>query len=175
MGRDWEPDARYCAESGKWIFWLGDRWETDRTKRHLTRTRKWMREREAAIISARPSQAKRAAELRDDRKIYAVDKLVTTNAELVCTSDQWDTDPMLLGGPRTIDAASITRRSRSLTLACARAGRGYKRDPSYASCSVACRGARTLPRSRLDVHPARHAAPSPAAHVPGCAGARQIA
>jgi putative DNA primase/helicase len=103
LGKDWEPDSRYCAEWGKWIFWHGDRWEVDRTKLHLTRTRAWMRAKENAILAARPSLHARARELRDDKKIYAVDKLATTNAELVCTSDQWDTDPMLLGGPRTID------------------------------------------------------------------------
>ena len=103
MGRDWEPHSRYCAEWGKWIFWHGDRWGADRTKLHLTRTRAWLRAKAAAIIQARPSMAKKAAALRDDAMIYAIDRLVTTNPELTCTSDDWDTDSMLLGGPMTVD------------------------------------------------------------------------
>jgi putative DNA primase/helicase len=78
----------------------------DRTKLHLTRTRAWMRDKAAAIAEARPSMAKKAAELRDDRTIYAIDKLATSNAELVTTSDRWDRDPMLLGGPQTVDLRS---------------------------------------------------------------------
>jgi hypothetical protein len=113
MGQDREPDSRYCAEWGKWIFWRGDRWEIDRTKSHLTRTRAWMRDEAAAIVEARPSMAKRAATLRDDKAIYAIDRLVTTNVELVCTSDDWDQDPMVLGGPQTVDLRTGAARDPS--------------------------------------------------------------
>jgi putative DNA primase/helicase len=103
MGRAWESDSRYCAEWGKWLFWHGDRWEVDRIKWHLTRTRAWMRAKEASIVASRPAMARKAAALRDDSAIYAIDRLVTSNAELATTADAWDTDPMLLGGPMTVN------------------------------------------------------------------------
>jgi putative DNA primase/helicase len=115
MGREWEPDSRYCAEWARWIFWHGDRWEMDRTKLHLTRTRAWMRAKAAALIEVSPRMAKKAAELRDDKTIYAIDRLVTSNAELACTADNWDQDPMLLGGPRTIDLRTGEDRDPSPT------------------------------------------------------------
>jgi putative DNA primase/helicase len=130
MGRDWEPDSRYCHEFGKWIFWHGDGWSIDRKQHYLTRCRDWMLARHAAVVEARPSMAQRAATLLDDKTIYAVAKLTATNKELACTSDDWDTGPMLLGGPMTVDLRTgEARDSRPLDYmlkrcSCAPAPRG---------------------------------------------------
>ena len=72
MGREWEPDSRFCAEWGKWIFWRNDRWEIDRTKHHLTRTRTWMRTKEGrSLVATRIAMRKQAGNVARRQEDYA--------------------------------------------------------------------------------------------------------
>jgi putative DNA primase/helicase len=103
MGRDWEPDSRYCELWRRWVFWGPNGWEIDETKYHLTRCRGWLRDKAEAITQARPSLRKAAKALRDHKTIYAINRLVTTNIELGSRVSDWDRDPMLLGGKQTVD------------------------------------------------------------------------
>jgi P4 family phage/plasmid primase-like protien len=106
MARDWERDSSYCDEFGRWIFWRNGHWEFDRTKLALSRTRFWLRTHAETIIQQRPSMAKKAAALRDDKTIYAIAKLVACDRLLASVPEDWDSDPMKLGGRLTVDLRS---------------------------------------------------------------------
>lgn len=45
LGRHrWNDRARYVEERGRWLFWTGSRWELDKTLRHMTEVREFLRE-----------------------------------------------------------------------------------------------------------------------------------
>lgn len=109
-------DARYVSAWGKWLFWSDSRWQVDDRLMHMTATRDFLRAKANALIEWGEKKARleknpddgekiekwarnQATVLKQGGTVASVENMARSNADLVATADQFDSDPMLLGTP----------------------------------------------------------------------------
>ncbi len=118
----WNKIARYVHKWGRWVFWDGHRWERDDKLHHYTKIRQFLREIASSLIqniessstsSNNENMIKEARQsskfLRKKDTITSVESLARSNADLVATPEQFDSNLMVLGTPGgTVDLATGT-------------------------------------------------------------------
>lgn len=95
-------DLRYVAPWSKWFQWTGTHWRHETTLLAFDLARKLCRE--AASQCNKPSEAKNIARA---RTVAAVEQLAKSDRAMLATTEQWDSDKLLLNSPGgTIDLKS---------------------------------------------------------------------
>ncbi len=106
--------ARYVPDWGRWMFFSGTRWESDRILKSIRSARDVCLEAAAKILMDSGLTEKQrtalAAMTESTQKIYAVDKLSRSDITITADTDLWDRDPWLLNTP----AGTIELRSGKL-------------------------------------------------------------
>ncbi|OGS32965.1 MAG: hypothetical protein A2218_10285 [Elusimicrobia bacterium RIFOXYA2_FULL_53_38] len=87
-------DWRYVAAWGHWLHWAGDCWRRENTLRAFDLARLICRE-----AAARCTKAKIAAKIASANTVAAVERLARADRSHAATTDQWDSDIMLLNTP----------------------------------------------------------------------------
>lgn len=95
--------ARYVPDWGRWMFFAGARWESDRILTSIRRSRKVCLDAAARIMAdSRLNEKQRtalAAATESTQKIYAVEKLSRSDVMIAAGTAFWDKDPWLLNTP----------------------------------------------------------------------------
>lgn len=99
-----DQDARYVATEGLWYFWTGTRWRADKSLEHLTKVRRFLRDRAASIAGSRsegPSsgRSRKIDYLKSHKTVTAVAALARANPASTALAETFDRDLMLLGTP----------------------------------------------------------------------------
>jgi putative DNA primase/helicase len=90
-------EVRYVAKWNKWHIWDGKVWIEDEKRKVYTLARKLCRESsQDALLMAGNKDPKLAREVASARKRAAVVTLAGEDPTIAATTDQWDTDRMLL-------------------------------------------------------------------------------
>ena len=101
----WNEDARYVAAWNKWLFWSGTHWAIDDRLRHMTLTRKFLRQRAEELIEQAESdgQRKRAEKqaviIRGKTTVAAVADFARSNPASAASPDDFDGNRTFLGTP----------------------------------------------------------------------------
>lgn len=91
-GEDW----RYVAPWGQWFEWAGDRWRQDVTESHVGLAKHVTRD----ALTWPEAKELTASSKRDINSIGTAKALLSlARGGCAATTDQWDTDPWLLGVP----------------------------------------------------------------------------
>lgn len=103
-----EGRARFVPDWGKWMFFDGVQWGSDRLLASIRRSRAVCLEAAANVMNdARLTEKQRgalAAAIESTQKIYAVEKLSRSDACIAAATEIWDKDPWLLNTPAgTVD------------------------------------------------------------------------
>lgn len=102
-------DLRYTARWGRWHHWTGSYWREDRTLVSLNLAREFCRR-------VARSANKGAKALASARTVSNVSALVRADQRIAATTEQWDTDPWLMGTPGgTIDLQRGIVRANGVT------------------------------------------------------------
>ena len=112
-------DARYLPERGRWMFWTGTHWDSNRELHVFTAVRDFLRAQANQLTdwaetaaTAKPADAdsirgwaaSQSKQLRQAPTVSAVETLARSNAGAAVTIAQCDADPELLGTPAgTVD------------------------------------------------------------------------
>lgn len=89
-----EFDAlRYVHQWGNWLWWDGRRWHRDTTMLAFSKVRKLCR------LEAQNLKPNTSHKIASAKTVAAVERLAKADRRLAATTDQWDTDKMLLNTP----------------------------------------------------------------------------
>lgn len=117
-------DARFVAVWGKWLLWDCSRWVKDDRLRHMTAVRdflrakatqlkKWGEKKAACAETEKQAKAilkfanENARNMRQAGSVNAVETMTRSNAEIIATAEQFDSNLMLLGTPTgTVDLST---------------------------------------------------------------------
>lgn len=109
--REWDEDAKFVPQWGKWLFWDGSRWVRDERLSSHSRIRRYMTDRASDYemwglkngITEKEIGAKKH-QMRSAGKISAVESLARSNPKSAALHDDFDCDLMLMGSPKgTVD------------------------------------------------------------------------
>lgn len=101
----WNRDARYVATWNKWLFWDGMHWAIDDRLKHMTKTRKFLREcaerltRQADGDIQQKRAEKQADVIRGKTTVAAVADFARSNPASAASPEDFDGNRMLLGTP----------------------------------------------------------------------------
>lgn len=93
--------VRYVALWHKWMRYYGDIWGPDETYATFDAIRPIVRARANSVLLEGKSVA-RAMKLSSANTVAGVEKLARADRRVAATSDQWDTDQMVLGVPGAV-------------------------------------------------------------------------
>ena len=111
-----KKDTRFVAIWGKWLLWNNTRWVKDDRLQHMTAVRDFLRAKAKQLIEwgnkkAAAAQNEKEAErylkfsrehakaMRQAGSVQAVESLARSNADLIASAEQFDSDLMLIGTP----------------------------------------------------------------------------
>jgi putative DNA primase/helicase len=86
-------NARYVAAWGRWLLWIGQRWEFDATMHAFDMARAICR---VASAEVGPKRTKLAAAVASAKTVAAVVNLARADRRQAATVDQWDAEPWIL-------------------------------------------------------------------------------
>jgi putative DNA primase/helicase len=96
--RQYGGTMRFDHDQGRWFEWRGDRWKPDNTHLAYSYCRRLARELSQTLKDAQRSPYRKAA------FAAGVERMARADRAHAVTSEEWDTDPFLLGCPgMTID------------------------------------------------------------------------
>ncbi|SPJ31475.1 phage/plasmid primase, P4 family [Falsiruegeria mediterranea] len=114
----WDRDARYVAAWNKWLFWDGTHWAIDDRLKHMTLTRKFLREcaerltEQTDVDSQRKRVEKQAGIIRGKTTVAAVADFARSNPASAARPDDFDAERALLGTPEgTVDLCTGETRA----------------------------------------------------------------
>ncbi len=86
-------NLRYCEEMGRWLYWTGTHWRTDKTSAAYYCVRVYLREfaGKQALQDGRKTAAART--------VAAVAHMTRSDPRIATVADAWDSDPWLLNTP----------------------------------------------------------------------------
>jgi putative DNA primase/helicase len=98
FARRFGDKLRFCHDTGKWYEWTGTHWQVDKIAKAFQFVRELGREY---------TEDARTGELKEVRKVSfagGVERFARSDPAFAVTSENWDSDPMLLGTPAgTVD------------------------------------------------------------------------
>lgn len=112
----WAQDARFVPVWGCWLFFDGVRWVRDDKLHHMTAIRDFLRGKSAQLVAWAERQAatlpnpddrdkllaatrRKATEMRQAANRAAIEQTARSNADLVATVEEFDSDLNMLGTP----------------------------------------------------------------------------